>query len=351
MAVPHSRHMPAKPAHTAATPADTTADPTRTEPVALLTGVSRSFGDVQALRSLDLLIPPGIVGILGPNGAGKSTLFRLLLGLDRADQGDVVVLGRHMPDDALEVRARVGYMPEDDSLFPSLNGLEQVVLAAQLCGLDRADAQTRAHQALDLVGLSDARYRLGTAYSLGMRQRLRLAMAVVHGPTLMLLDEPTAGLDPDGRAQMLQLIQEIAGHGVSVLLSTHVLADVEAICQQVILLSRGQLGFAGSMQRFRAGSGGNTWRVGVIGEAAVLVAALRDVGLGGSIEGADLLLHADPEQLPAFWQAAARAQVGIRRFGPLEEEMGAAFVRHLRLDDPLRVQGKTALANSHTEAR
>jgi ABC-2 type transport system ATP-binding protein len=135
---------------------------TSLEPVAVVTGVSRTFGEVQALRGLDLVLPAGIVGVLGPNGAGKSTLFRLLLGLDTADQGEVTVLGRRMPDFALEVRARVGYMPEDDSLFPNLHGLDQVVLAAQLCGLDRADAVARAHQALDLVGLTDARYRMAS---------------------------------------------------------------------------------------------------------------------------------------------------------------------------------------------
>ena len=211
-------------------------------PIATASQVSRTFDEVQALRGLDLAIPKGIVGVLGPNGAGKSTLFRLLLGLDQADQGDIVVLGHRMPDDALQVRAKIGYMPEDDSLFPGLDGLQQVVLAAQLCGLARVDALSRAHQVLDLVGLTDARYRLAAGYSLGMRQRLRLAMAVVHGPELLLLDEPTAGLDPDGRAQMLALIQEIAGHGVSILLSTHVLSDVEAICQYIVLISRGQLG-------------------------------------------------------------------------------------------------------------
>ncbi len=322
---------------------DSHAPPT---PLALLTGVSRTFGTVQALRGLDLTIPTGIVGVLGPNGAGKSTLFRLLLGLDSADQGDVRVFDKRMPDEALEVRARVGYMPEDDSLFPNLHGLDQVVLAAQLCGLDRSDAVARAHQALDLVGLTDARYRMASGFSLGMRQRLRLAMAVVHGPRLLLLDEPTAGLDPEGRAQMLNLIKEIASHGVSVLLSTHVLADVEAVCEQVILLSRGQLGFAGSMQRFRSGTSADAWRVTLDGDQHQqddLLNALRKSGLAATQVDGDLVLQIDREQLEAFWRLAAQTGVGVRHFAPFEEAMGAAFVRHLRLDDPLRRQGQVAL--------
>lgn len=215
-------------------------------PVASLQGVSRTFGDVQALRGVDVQFGRGVTGVLGPNGAGKSTMFRLILGIDRADSGTVEVLGLRMPEASLQALARVGYMPEDDSLFPELTGLEQVVHAARLSGLQKADAISRAHRALDLCGLTDARYRKAEGFSLGRRQRLRLAMAVVHGPELLLLDEPTAGLDPDGRAQLLALIAEIASQGVAVLLSTHVLSDVEAICQQVVVVSSGTVGFGGS---------------------------------------------------------------------------------------------------------
>ncbi len=310
-------------------------------PVATLRAVSKTFGEVRALHGLDLDVPAGLVGVLGPNGAGKSTLFRLLLGLEVADAGEVQVLGLAMPDAALEVRARLGYMPEDDSLFPGLTGIDQVLHAAQLCGLQRIDAVPRAHQALDLCGLSDARYRPALTYSLGMRQRLRLAMAVVHGPRLLLLDEPTAGLDPDGRAHMLELVKEIAAAGTSVLLSTHVLADVEAVCDEVVLLSRGQLGFVGPMQRFRAGTGGSSYRIRVVGDAPALCEALRRNGLGAELDGGDLIVQMQPQATQLFWQIAADGGYGIARFAPAEEDMSQAFVRHLRLDDPLR-RGRTS---------
>ena len=311
----------------------------QTTPVAVLRGVTKRFGDVTALCNLDLELPRGVVGVLGPNGAGKSTLFRLLLGLEDADEGQVDVLGEPLPDRSLAIRARVGYMPEDDCLFPDMNGIGQVVHAARLCGVSKVDAFARAHQALDLVGLSDARYRLGAGFSLGMRQRLRLAMAVVHGPALLLLDEPTAGLDPEGRVQMLDLIREIGAAGVSVLLSTHVLADVETVCDQVALLSRGQVGFTGPLQRFRAAAGSAAYRVGVVGEATRLQAALQVVGLTATVEAGDLLVELPEDTAARFWQAAAESGVGIRSFATVEEDMAHAFVRHLRLDDPLRRQG------------
>ena len=314
-------------------PADSPAPRTT---VASLRAVSKTFGETRALQGLDLDVPAGLVGVLGPNGAGKSTLFRLLLGLETADAGEVVVLGLPMPDAGLAARAQIGYMPEDDSLFPGMTGIEQVLHAAQLCGLPIADATPRAHQALDLCGLTDARYRAAMTYSLGMRQRLRLAMAVVHGPRLLLLDEPTAGLDPDGRAHMLELVREIHVAGTDVLLSTHVLADVEAVCDEVVLLSRGQLGFVGPMQRFRAGSGGSAFRVRVVGDAPALVDALRKGGLPTEIDGSDLVIQMQPSETMRFWQIAADGGFGISRFGAAQEDMAHAFVRHLRLDDPLR---------------
>ena len=302
---------------------------------AVLTGVSKRFADVQALTEVDLKLPRGAVGLLGPNGAGKSTLFRLLLGLEHPDQGTVQVLGRAMPESSLEVLARIGYMPEDDSLFPNMHGYAQVVHAAQLSGLSAIDARSRAHQALDLCGLSEARYRLASGYSLGMRQRLRLAMAVVHGPELLILDEPTAGLDPEGRGQMLELIKEIAAQGVAVLLSTHVLPDIEAVCDHVVLLSKGQVGYAGTLHGFRADSG-SRWRVRVVGEAALLQTACRALGMPAELDGRDVLITAPESAVPEIWRLCAEVGVGVRRLGPLEEDMGSAFVRHLRIDDPLR---------------
>jgi ABC-2 type transport system ATP-binding protein len=314
-----------------------------TTAIAQLSGVTKSFGDLRALRGIDIELPRGITGVLGPNGAGKSTMFRLILGLDAADTGTVTVLGLPMPAGCLQALARIGYMPEDDSLFPELTGLEQVIHAARLSGLPKADAVSRAHRALDLCGLTDARYRKADGFSLGMRQRLRLAMAVVHGPELLLLDEPTAGMDPDGRAQMLALIAEIAGQGVAVLLSTHVLADVETICSHVVVVSGGTVGFAGSLQSFRSGGPGSQVRLRPVGDVERLQAALAAAGMPSERDQLDLLVRCPADQHRAIWQVAAEAKVGIARFAPAQDDMATAFVRHLRDDDPLRQQADHAL--------
>lgn len=330
-------------------------------PIGHLRGVSKTFGDTAALREVTFALPKGIVGLLGPNGAGKSTLMRILLGLEQADSGAVELLGWVLPEASLQARAEIGFMPEDDSLFPGLNGIEQVVHAARLCGLGPTDAFARAHEMLDLVGLSEARYRAASGFSLGMRQRLRLAMALVHGPRLVLLDEPTSGLDPSGRAEMLGLIQEVGATGTSVLLSTHVLGDVEEVCSHVVLLSRGKLGFVGRAERFRAGSSGpaqlqpaapgdgegaglsapatSAYLLEVSGDAAGLEAALRLAGVQVTRDVDRLSLVLRDADLPTVWRAAADCGVGVRAFRPRREAMADAFVRHLRLDDPTRRAG------------
>ena len=308
-------------------------------PVVRLKEIRRAFGEVEALRGVDVDIAGGVIGLLGPNGAGKTTLLRLLLGLDRANTGEVEVLGWPMPESGLPASAELGYMPEDDCLFPRLTGAEQVMHAARICGLSAADARHRSHRSLDLVGIGEARHRDAAGYSLGMRQRLRLAMAIVHGPRLLLLDEPTAGLDPAGRDELLAVIGEIGATGTSVMLSTHVLSDVEAVCDQVLLLSRGQLGFSGPMARFKAGASGQQWRLDVVGDAASAAAALKAAGIGCVHEGHLLTLRLEPDQHGLMWTVARDHRFGIRGLWPVQESIGDAFLRHLRLDDPARGAG------------
>ena len=298
--------------------------------LASLVEVSKRFGDVEALRGVTLTLPTGIVGLLGPNGAGKSTLFRLLLGLDRPDSGDIRVQDLPLPQEAVRVRGLIGYMPEDDSLFPDMTATEQVVHAAQLSGVPAMDATPRAHQALDMVGLKDNRYRKAAAFSLGQRQRLRLAMALCHGPSLLIVDEPTAGLDPDGRAQMLALLEEIAKQGASVLLSTHILADVEAICSYVVLMTRGQVSFAGPMSRFRAASGGPSYHLRPTGDVGKLMQVFEQKGIVAALQDGDVIVQLPPERLNELWQACADAGVGVSGLKPAEEDMASAFMRHVQ---------------------
>ncbi len=221
------------------------------EAVVVLEGLGKRYGRVRALQDLTLVIPPGPVGLLGPNGAGKSTLLRLLLGLLRPDGGSARIAGLDPTTRAgrLAIRRRVGYMPESDCLVPGMNGVEIVLTLGRLTGLTRRDAMTRAHEVLDYVGLEEARYRGLDEYSTGMKQRLKLAQALVHDPAILLLDEPTNGLDPKGRRHMLELVHDL-GHaqGKNVLVCSHLLPDVERTCRDVVVLHRGRALASGSIE-------------------------------------------------------------------------------------------------------
>src|SRR6185437_1557607 len=171
-----------------------------------LNSVSRWFGSFQALRDVTVQLAPGRVGLLGPNGAGKSTLLKILLGLLAPSSGGGRVLGHPIGLDGTALRRAIGYMPEADALIPGLRGAEYVALAGELYGMPRREAQRRAHEVLTYLELEDARYRRLEEYSTGMKQRLKLAQALVHDPPMLLLDEPTSGLDPAGREAMLRLL-------------------------------------------------------------------------------------------------------------------------------------------------
>jgi ABC-2 type transport system ATP-binding protein len=210
-----------------------------------LHGVTRTFGSFTALHGVTLKLPPGRIGLLGPNGAGKSTLLKILLGLLPPSSGTGRVLDQPLGGDRdgaanWELRRRIGFMPEADALVPGLTGLEYVGLAGELYGMSRRQSQRRAHEVLSYLGLDEARYRKVEEYSAGMKQRAKLAQALVHDPPVLLLDEPTSGLDPAGRDAFLALVRELGtDHGKSVLLSTHLLADVQAVCERVVILAGG----------------------------------------------------------------------------------------------------------------
>ena len=214
-----------------------------------LEGVEKRYGELRALKDVSLKLEPGRIGLLGPNGAGKSTLLKTMLGLLTPEHGTVRVFDMDVSRQPFEVRARIGYMPEGDSVLPELTALQFTTLAAELCGLPRAEAIARSHQVLHYVGLGEARYRRLGSFSTGMRQRARLAQALVGDPKLLLLDEPTSGLDPRGREEMLALILDIpARTGASVILSTHILPDVEKTCDQVIVIAGGEVLYAGELE-------------------------------------------------------------------------------------------------------
>jgi ABC-2 type transport system ATP-binding protein len=220
------------------------------EPIIVLEALEKRFGSVRAVSGLDLRIEPGPVGLLGPNGAGKTTLLKLLLGLLAPDGGRASIGGfdPRRRADRLELRRIVGYMPESDCLIPGMNAVELVATLGRMTGLTSADAMTRAHEVLDYVGLDEARYRGLDEYSTGMKQRLKLAQALVHDPAILLLDEPTNGLDPKGRVHMLDLVYDL-GHaqGKSLLLCSHLLPDIERTCEHVVVLYKGAVVESGSI--------------------------------------------------------------------------------------------------------
>ena len=207
-----------------------------------LQNVTKTYGRITALSELSLEVPEGAIGLLGPNGAGKTTMIRTLLGLISIDSGEGQVLGMDIRSKRLDIRQAVGFVPEDECLFPGVVGIEFVAYAGQLVGMKFTDAMQRAHEVLDYVGLGEARYRNVESYSTGMKQRLKIASAIVHDPELLILDEPTNGMDPAGRLEILELARDLAHNkGMGLLFSSHLLPDVEAVCDYVIVLGRGKL--------------------------------------------------------------------------------------------------------------
>jgi len=225
-------------------------------PVATIHNLTVRYGRKTALSDLTAEIPEGCVGLLGPNGAGKTTLIKTLLGFVKPQRGNGAVLGLDVVREGLRIRQRIGLMPEIDCHIPGMNAVTFVAYAGELSGMPASQAMRRAHETLEYCGLGEARYRNIETYSTGMKQRVKLAQALVHGPRLLFLDEPTNGLDPAGRDDMLELVRDISRNkGVNVIVSSHLLPDIERTCDQVIVLSRGQIVAQGTVADLRRTEG------------------------------------------------------------------------------------------------
>ncbi|MGE3507702.1 MAG: ATP-binding cassette domain-containing protein [Vicinamibacterales bacterium] len=304
-------------------------------PVVMLEDVTVRYGDQTALQQATASFPPGAVGLLGPNGAGKSTLIRALLGLVRPSSGRLWVLGRDAVQAPLVVRRRVGYMPESDAHIPGMTAVSFVAYCGELAGLPPADAMQRAHEMLFYVGLGEARYRPVETYSTGMKQRIKLAQALVHDPDLVFLDEPTNGMDPRGRGEMLDLVFDLAHQeGVHVIVSSHLLPDIEQTCDHVVVLDGGRVVTAGPMADLRQPRGQTfELRVKAPGGAAAFLARIRASGvqLEATHERADnevvkVFVPGDGGARTLFSLAAA-AGVQVRHLRPSRPTLDDVFAR------------------------
>ena len=204
--------------------------------------VIKKYGQVTALDDFTVDIPKGKIGILGPNGAGKSTFVKIALGLIESTSGEITVLGENLDKNSIEIRKKIGYMPEHDCIPNKMTGVEFLIEMGQVSGLDYQTATQRTHEILGHLRMGEEKYRLIEEYSGGMRQKIKLAQGLVHGPELMFLDEPTSGLDPNARQEMLETINGLAEiSNTNVLLSTHILQDVETVCDYVVIVNNGKL--------------------------------------------------------------------------------------------------------------
>jgi ABC-2 type transport system ATP-binding protein len=254
---------------------------TDTNPVVSLDNVTVQYGGNRALNGVTAMFGRGAVGLLGPNGAGKSTMIKSLLGFIVPAQGQMRVLGMDVATAPVEIRARIGYMPESDAHIPGLTAVEFVAFCGALAGLPRSDATQRAHEVLYYVGLGEARYRNVDTYSTGMKQRIKLAQALVHDPDLLFLDEPTNGMDPKGRDEMLELVRDLAHNkGINLILSSHLLPDVEYTCDHVVVMDKGRIAAAGSIDSLKQPRGRvYELRVKTAGDLETFFDRLRAAGL------------------------------------------------------------------------
>ena len=293
-----------------------------------LDGVTKRYGPVTALDNLSVAVPTGAVGLLGPNGSGKTTMIRTLLGLSPADRGSGTILGLDFSKHPLDVRRLVGFAPEDECLFPGVAGVEFAAYAGELVGMRPKDALQRAHEVLDYVGLGEARYRRVEQYSTGMKQRLKLASAVVHDPKLLILDEQTNGMDPAGREEVLELARDLAHNkGMSLIFSSHLLPDVEAVCDHVVVLGGGRLLAEGRIKDLKQFHDG--W-FEVRTKANPAGFAKRLTVLGCSTETRDDLLVVkvpDGQSERLLWQAAADEREQIRFLRPRRSTLEEIFLK------------------------
>ncbi|GIV01928.1 MAG: ABC transporter ATP-binding protein [Fimbriimonadales bacterium] len=300
--------------------------------VARVRNLSVAYGKTLAVADATCEIPEGCVGLLGPNGAGKTTLIKALLGFLRPTDGEGEVLGYDIRAASLELRLHVGLMPESDCHIPGLSAVEYVALAGELSGMPRANALQRAHEVLEYCGLGEARYRNVETFSTGMKQKAKIAQALVHGPRLLFLDEPTNGLDPESREEMLDLIRDISHNkGVNCIVSSHLLPDIERTCDWILVMSQGRIRSQKSVTEMR-GESARQWDVELKDASDAFATAVQ-------AKGAALLKHVSnlyrvevPDDAdPALFLLSLARETGaeVRSLRPASRTLEEAFLEVL----------------------
>jgi ABC-2 type transport system ATP-binding protein len=329
--------------------------PSRDDLPVRLDGVVKRYGGRTVLDGVSLEVTPGITGLVGPNGAGKSTLVKAILGLVRLAEGSVRVYGLDPAREPRRVRSLLGVVPEDECSVPGLSGVEMVRYAARLCGLPGTESLRRAHEVLDWCDAGQERYRPVETLSVGTRQKVAFAAAIVHDPRMVILDEPTNGLDPlERRAMLGRLVTLARDHGKTVFVSTHVLPDVQSICDRVVVLARGRVRLTGAIEQL-ARPATPTHRLqgdGPLDDLAQLLTArglparLADDTAAGMAEtggmGAILLEPPGPDRLGLVWKTARDAGVVIRSLEPSCRPLEEVFVQALRDAESADASGQTA---------
>jgi ABC-2 type transport system ATP-binding protein len=293
-----------------------------------------SYGRVKALNGVDISLPKGAIGLLGPNGAGKSTLLKVLLGFLIPDKGEGSVLGYDIRTQQDMIRRYVGYMPENDCLLPGMDAVTFTSYLGELSGMPRQEAMKRAHEVLFYVGLEESRYRMLETYSAGMKQRLKLAQAIVHDPKLIFLDEPTSGLDPQGRTEILNLILDISSKkDIQVLISSHILSDIESACSYVVILNKGKLASEGKISDLKQ-IDYSLFEVKLKGETTGFMNRLNDLNYKIEQMPDGLLKIYLPPDADAqdMFQAALDEKVQIRHFVKSETTLEDRFAQAVGVD-------------------
>ena len=291
------------------------------------------FGKLEALSQLTGSYSARALGLLGPNGAGKTTLIHTLLGFHPPAAGRARVMGHDVVTNARGTRSLIGYMPERDSFIEGMSAVRFVRMMAELSGLPPEEALERAHEALYTVGLGEARYRTLETYSLGMKQRAKLAQALVHGPRLLFLDEPTNGLDPPARERMVKLIREIRDSGhVQLVVSSHLLRDVEECCDEVLILKQGRIAYHCNLQEERRANR-KFLHLKVRGDVEAYLDRISRLGCECAVDGKQMIRLVMPPELEvrALYEAAAEDGVQIRHLDYKKDSLQDIFLKAMEI--------------------